>query len=476
MFLYLSHFRTHTHTIKQTNKQNKYSDELNWEQVFPNPLASKGFYPLSNACGQRGISYTSSSTHTWCSSEYQCNPQDAIPLEITSSSKSLYEDKNTPPPLNCFPRNAERTVTGYYDPELGRVVNKEGDVIPSKAGRTDVEGCCYWGRGALHTRGVCNLGILNYYLGKKASDDGRTAKYPDVDFCTNPEEICNVEGEDSKSRSMAMRWDVALFEWVMRVQSYNNDNVDGGGGSVKRWNYIDEITKFTTSGDLVDSVEFSGQQSSHFIDEVGGILEQGCPYPPCTNGDDPLNRLYMRSQRKRNFVTSINAIGLPVKSDLYRTTEEHFTTDKIMQSIVDTLLVSKSPVDGKMYQSSRYRHFNDFMESLRKMSDIGFDDNYFYIGQGQSTTAGDGVTRLSNSGLLNIALFLTYAVDMSILDDACDEHNTQLINGRFPVSNSCGQYGESYQDIVCSADDAGKECPMDPNQSFSAVTSSFDLR
>ena len=362
-------------------------------------------------------------------------------------------------------------------------MNKEGDVLPSKAGRTDVEGCCYWGRGALHTKGVCNLGILNYYMGAGAARDGRNAKYPDVDFCTNPEAICNVE-EDS--RSMAMRWDVALFEWVMRVQSYNNDNlVDGGGGGAndlvgsdsKRWNYMEEITKFTTSGDLIDSIEFSGgQQSSHFIDEVGGILEQGCPYPPCKNGDDPLNRLHMRSQRKKNFLTSLNAIGLPVKSDLYRTTEEHFTTDSIMQSIVDTLLVSKSPVDGKMYQSSRYRHFNDFMESLRKMSDIGFDDTYFYIGQGEQSTNGDGITRLSNSGLLNIALFLTYAVDMSILDDACDEHNTQLINGRFPVSNSCGQYGESYQDIVCSANDAGMECPMDPNQSFSAVTSSFDLR
>ena len=36
------------------------------------------------------------------------------------------------------------------------------------------------GRGALHTRGICNLGKINYYLGKKASDDGRVSRYPDT--------------------------------------------------------------------------------------------------------------------------------------------------------------------------------------------------------------------------------------------------------------------------------------------------------
>ena len=83
---------------------------------------------------------------------------------------------------------------------------------------------------------------------------------------------------------------------------------------------------------------------------------------------------------------------------------------------------------------------------------------------------------MSNPGLLNIALFLTYAIEMSILDDACDEHNTQLINGRFPVSNSCGQDGKNYQDIVCNTEDTGMECTLDIKQSFSAVTSSFDPR
>jgi len=440
-------------------------DELNWEMIFPNPYDQepKGYYPLSNACGQRGFSYTSSPVHTCPAGEelYQCgNDNDDIDFDptnmrITAASKSAFEG-NTPPPLQCFPRSADRTVTGHYDPILQEVVNKVGLVIPSKAGRTDVEGCCFFGRGALHTRGVCNLGKLNYYLGARANREGRTSKYPDVDFCSNPEAICSDE-----TRTMEMRWIVALFEWSERVQSYNND--DG-------WNYIQELTNFNWEGDLIGKLQFSLLQNepSHFIDGVGGVLEQGCPYPPCDSTNP--KRLRWKSRRKKNFITAVEGVGLPVKSDLFRETEKQFTK---VENFEDVLLVSKSPVDGKVYQSYRY-HFTDFMESLRKMTDIGFDDDFFFIGQGQEY--GGGGLSPSNSGLVNIALFLSYAIEMSILDDACDEHNTQLINGRFPVSNSCGQYGQSYQDMVCSADDAGKECPLDLNQSFSAATRPLDPR
>lgn len=386
-------------------------------------------------------------------------------MQITSESGSTFEGFN-PPPLTCYPRTEEKTVTGHYDPfqePFPKVINEEGLVIPAKTGRTDVESCCYWGRGALHTGGVCNLGKLNYYLGAKAKREGRSSKYPDIDFCSNPEAICS-----DTSRTMEMRWIVALFEWSERIQSYDNGE----------WNYVDELMKFSKKGDLIGSIQFSLLQGepSHFIDEVGGVLEQGCPFPPCMK-DTPL-RLRWRTHRKKNFITAVEGVGLPIKSQLFRATEDHFT-DLVKDNFEDMLLLSKSPVDGQMYQSYRY-HFTDFMESLRIMSDIGFDDNYFYLGQGQENDENDGAAeRPRNSGVLNIALFLTYAIEMSILDDACDEHNVQLINGRYPVSNSCGQFGASYQDIVCDGaneEDAGKECPLDPNQSFSAVTRPLDHR
>lgn len=125
-----------------------FSDELNWEKIFPNPFAEepKGYYPISNACGQRGVSYQTSSMHT-CSSEeeeqrYQCNVDGN--MRIKAVSKSIEGRGNTPPELECFPRTPDMTTTGYYDPapEKGRprVINKPGDVVASRAGRTDVEG------------------------------------------------------------------------------------------------------------------------------------------------------------------------------------------------------------------------------------------------------------------------------------------------------------------------------------------------
>lgn len=325
--------------------------------------------------------------------------------------------------------------------------------------------CCWWGRGALHTRGVCNLGKLNYYLGKRAADEGRSSRYADIDFCANPEAICGDE-----QRTMEMRWTVALFEWAERVQSHE----DPSG-----WNYVEELTKFATGeGDLVGGIRFSQGRGepSHFVDQVGGVLEQGCPFPPC-NADKP-QRLLWRKQRKENFITAVEAVGLPVKSELYRATEEHFLDPSIKEPFENSLLLSRSPLDGKMYQSYRYE-FADFMDSLRKMSDIGFGKaeedhlNSFYIGQGM-----DGPWMGPSSGKLNIALFLTFAIEMSILDDACDEHNTQKINGRFPVSNACGMYGASYQDMICdnNGEDVGMECPLDIKKSFSGVTRTLDPR
>ena len=99
-----------------------------------------------------------------------------------------------------------------------------------------------------------------------------------------------------------------------------------------------------------------------------------------------------------------------------------------------------------------------------KMSDIGYDNKFFYIGQ-QSNGDFDAV-----EGLTNIVLFLSQAAVQSIQDDACDEDNVQLVSGKYPVSNSCGQFGRSYQDITCTGANIDMTCPLDPNQSFSGVT------
>ena len=40
---------------------------------------------------------------------------------------------------------------------------------------------------------MCNFGKLNYFLGKRAADDGRESRYPNIDFCRDPEAICSSQ-------------------------------------------------------------------------------------------------------------------------------------------------------------------------------------------------------------------------------------------------------------------------------------------
>ena len=157
-----------------------------------------------------------------------------------------------------------------------------------------------------------------------------------MDFCKDPEKVCT-----DATRTMGMRWTVALFEWIDRVQSYDDvdtvdvdDYDDGGDGDGvvlgrRRWNYIDRLHSFAHTNDVIKSVQSSFLVGTppHFIDMVGGILEQGCPYPPCVEDDDDgsrPNRLRFRSERKRAFVDALGGVGLPIRGEAYRAMEAHF--------------------------------------------------------------------------------------------------------------------------------------------------------
>ena len=42
-----------------------------------------------------------------------------------------------------------------------------------------------------------NFGKLNYYLGARAAEEGRDSRYPDINFCEQPDAIC-ASGEWSR--------------------------------------------------------------------------------------------------------------------------------------------------------------------------------------------------------------------------------------------------------------------------------------
>ena len=276
-------------SMKETIKYNA-CDENSWDLV-------NGVYPVSNACGQLKQSYQ----------DYKCSAEEAhmeCPvnknLKITATTHAQWY--GAPAPLFCAPKS-DFPFTGYWDhlaecdrpwanpPEHCREYGgqKAGAFnndypVPNSSGRSDVEGCCYWGRGVIQTTGVCNFGKLNYYLGSRAAEEGRSTKYPDINFCEQPDAIC---GEEHKE----LKWIAGMFYWVESLQSYNETGSGNGGD----WNYIEQLKKYVDNG----------MNGDDFINAVSGIVNRGCHDPPCATGD--VDGSY---ERRQNFKKVLNVFGI----------------------------------------------------------------------------------------------------------------------------------------------------------------------
>ena len=217
-------------------------DELNWQEI-------SGRYPLSNACGQESRSYQDETCGGMQIDTFSC---DVVPY-MESTAVSAASQKLAPPPFRCKPVTDRINYSGYWENGvLVANVSLENDL-----GRTDTQGCCFWGRGALLTRGVCNIGKINYYLGKGGANQGRYTLYPTLDFCDYPENTC------ASAYTEELRWTVAFFEWAERIQRYYVPN---------EWQYRAKLKQFVDNGMADDT----------FIESVSRILSRGCHESGCT--------------------------------------------------------------------------------------------------------------------------------------------------------------------------------------------------
>ena len=291
-----------------------------------------------------------------------------------------------------------------------------------------------------------------------------------------------------------MQWMVGLFEWADRVQTYSKDG----------WNYIDELHKFVDGG----YKDFS------FVDAVSGVVNIGCHDPPCKGfgnqsvqphnkreRNEVFQRFLNQLQVARNFRPDAVPTPLPTPGPTTVATDAAPGTLSPTEMKDPTMSPTTSPrptaVQGRPPESSvkavegeiikkkgrftelilQSKHpsgallpsylytWRGFIKGLRKMtSGVGpGEKNFFYVGDGESPNS-------LNYGLVNIAAFLADAVVKSIYDDACDENSHEMVNNRYPISNSCGQGGLSYQDEICKGGDAGMECIVDTKMVSHGVT------
>jgi len=164
----------------------------------------------------------------------------------------------------------------------GACPNADAPLFGQPDGREDVEGCCWWGRGVIQTTGVCNFGKLNFFMGKRAADEGRSSIYPQIDFCKNPNSICDPGSPPE------LKWVAGMFYWLNAVQPYSS------GG----WDYISELKKWVDGG--------MKTSDRSFINGASGIVNRGCHNPPnCGTGE-----LHAGTERAQNFEKVLKAMGL----------------------------------------------------------------------------------------------------------------------------------------------------------------------
>jgi hypothetical protein len=259
-----------------------------WSAILPAGPGS--LYPMSSACGQLGRNYGELSCDDAC-------PQNTD-MEMTATTNAGWY--GAPPPLFCGPRSKYDGL-GYWNPQLscasGSCIGqpfyyngqKSGVYVPvSKdknypsvyyanplAGqasrtppRTNVEGCCWWGRGVIQTTGRCNYGKLNKQLGAGA---GSNALYPTINFCTNPQAICSGPPD--------VKWVAGIFFFITEVQSYNRDG----------FNYIDGVKKFVADGCAETIVDPNRLDCSSLFEYISGIVNSGCHNPASGNCGPALN-------------------------------------------------------------------------------------------------------------------------------------------------------------------------------------------
>lgn len=63
-----------------------------------------------------------------------------------------------------------------------------------------------------------------------------------------------------------------------------------------------------------------------------------------------------------------------------------------------------------------------------------------------------------------------FELKCSLLSLSLQQNSWDLVDGKYPLSNACGQLGQKYEEYHCPEHEKHMECPVDPNMSIKGVT------
>ena len=262
-----------------------------------------------------------------------------------------------------------------------------------------------------------------------------------------------------------------MFEWAERIQQYTNDT----------WTYKEKLVEFVNEG--MNTFEYYSRQidtdkDNSFIHAVSSIVNRGCHDSPNCQFYGQVHKLPLR---RIAFTLALSALNIPtIRTELVVEQVMHHLKAR-KEQFEENLLLSYR--DNVISSSQRHK-FDDFYDAVYRFSrpyettntSYPEDVTFFYSRDHDPLYMGEPYMRHGHKyGLSNIALFFANGLDLSIeKDDTCDELNEFRVHGKLPISNSCGQQGLSYQDMVC-VDDPDMACPVLPNMYITAVTSSREV-
>jgi hypothetical protein len=318
--------------------------------------------------------------------------------------------------------------------------------------------------------------------------------------------LSSMAENQCSSLSEKERWAIPIKSW-QKVQDYSNSN----------WDYKQQLVDYVDRG--MNRLEYNPDHRKidyGFIQSVSGVYQSGCHdvdsegnIGSCPSSSSGL--VGKMSQRRTAFATALSALCIPRlrEIEIVKTTLEYLKGRK--EGFVDNLLLYKRGED--LYPSQRCElcgfisllgwqflqsfisfivlsmvmygvinsdQFDDMVSAIEvfsipsnvTMPTVDETKKYFQSPDHQAFYMGDPYMQYGHKyGLGNIALFFANGLHLSIeKDDACDEQNEHEVYGKLPISNSCGQYEVSYQDMVCSDESPNMACTVDENMELTAVT------